>query len=117
MVVFIIFINDSFIPLSFIRGLVYVLLDRYFKICSPDHIFHSLVLKREEYFLNNCYPIAFFDRFVCIFFDQIFSPLHLAISLPLNASGISASHLLALILYKPKPSLSKFFLLDIYLDR
>ena len=32
---------DSFIPMSFKRGLVYALHDRYFKICSSYEIFHS----------------------------------------------------------------------------
>ena len=65
---------DSFIPLSFKRGLIYSLLNRYFRICSSYHIFHSEVLKLKEFFVNNGYPVALFDRCLSIFLDKIFSP-------------------------------------------
>ena len=64
---------DSFIPLSFKRGLVYTLLDRYFKICSSYHIFHSEVIKLKNFLTNNGYPTPFFDLCLGKFLDKVFS--------------------------------------------
>ena len=50
------------------------MLNRYFRICSSYHIFHSEVLKLKEFFVNNGYPVALFDRCLSIFLDKIFSP-------------------------------------------
>ena len=58
---------DSFIPLSFKRGLVYTLFDRYFNICSSYHFFHSEVIK-----VKNRYPIPF-DFCLGEFLDKVFS--------------------------------------------
>ena len=65
---------DSFIPLSFKRGLIYSLLNWYFRICSSYYIFHSGVLKLKEFFVNNDYPVALFDCCLSIFLNKIFSP-------------------------------------------
>ena len=65
---------DSFIPLSFKRGLVYTLLDRYFKICSSYHLFHSEILKLKKILLNNGYPEVFLDRCIRVFLDRLFCP-------------------------------------------
>ena len=48
---------DNPIPISFKRGLIYTLLDRYFKICSSYHLFHSEVLKLKNILLGNGYPV------------------------------------------------------------
>ena len=65
---------DSFIPLSFKRGLVYTLLDRYFKICSSYHLFHSEILKLKKILLSNGYPEVFLDRCIRVFLDRLFCP-------------------------------------------
>ena len=64
---------DSFIPLSFKHGLVYTLLDRYFKKCSSYHIFHSEVVKLKNFPTNNGYPIPFFDFCLGKFLYEVFS--------------------------------------------
>ncbi len=69
---------DSFIPFSFKRGLIYTLLDRYFKICSSYHHFHAEVTKLKGFLLNNGYPESFIDRCTRSFLDRIFT------STPLN---------------------------------
>ena len=56
---------DSFVPLSYERGLVYTLLDCYFKICSSFHHFHAEVLKLKKFLLMNCYPEIFLHRLFC----------------------------------------------------
>ena len=43
----------SFIPFSFKRGILFTLLDRYFKICSSYHYFHAAVVKLKTLLLNN----------------------------------------------------------------
>ena len=63
---------DSFIPISFKRGLIYTLLDRYFKISSSFHYFHEEVLKLKRLLLNNGYPEALVDRCTRTFLDRIF---------------------------------------------
>ena len=65
---------DKFIPLSFKCGLIYLLLNRYFRTCSCYHIFHSEVVKLKEFFVDNGYPLALFDHCLSIFLDKIFSP-------------------------------------------
>ena len=65
---------DSFIPFNLKRSLVYTLLDRYLKICSSYHLFHSEVLKLKNLLHSNGYPHAFLDRCVRVFLDRVFSP-------------------------------------------
>ena len=65
---------DSFIPFSFKRGLLYTLLDRYFKICSSFHYFHAEAVKLKTFLLNNGYPEAFIDRCTRTFLQRIFAP-------------------------------------------
>ena len=64
----------TYTNISVERGLIYSLLNWYFRICSFYHIFHSEVLKLKEVFVNNGYPVALFDRCLSIFLDKIFSP-------------------------------------------
>ena len=65
---------DSFIPFSFKRGLIYTLLDRYFKICSSYYLFHAEVVKLKTFLINNGYPKNFLDRCTCSFLNRIFAP-------------------------------------------
>ena len=65
---------DSFVPLSYKRGLVYTLLDRYFKICSSFHHFHAKVLKLKKLLLRNGCPEVFHYRCTCVFLDRPFCP-------------------------------------------
>ena len=64
---------DSFIPLSFKRGLVYTLLDRCFKTSTSYHIFHSEVIKLKNPLIYNGYPMSFFDLCLPKFLDKVFS--------------------------------------------
>ena len=65
---------DSFIPISYKRGLVYTLVNRYFKICSSYHLFHSELLNLKKLLLNNGYPDTFLDSCIRVFLDKLFSP-------------------------------------------
>ena len=54
-------------PVSYKRCLVYILVNRYFKICSSYQLFHSELL-------NNGYPDTFLDSCIRVFLDKLFSP-------------------------------------------
>ncbi|WP_317582632.1 hypothetical protein, partial [Streptococcus pyogenes] len=64
---------DSFIPVTFKHGLVYTLLNRYFKICSSYLVFQSEVTKLRKLFYDNGYPVSFFNNCLKIFLDKISS--------------------------------------------
>ena len=85
---------ENFIPLSFKRGLINCLLNRYFRICSSYDIFHTEVLKKS--FLRNSYPLAFFENCHSKYLPKIFpcsddNPTETdnrrAICLPFTATG------------------------------
>ena len=63
---------DSFIPISYKRGLINTLLFRYFIISSPYAIFHAEVEKFKKIMNLNGYPEKFFDRIVRSFLNKIF---------------------------------------------
>ena len=62
---------NSFVPLSYERGLVYTLPDRYFKICSSFHYFHADVLKLKKFLLRSGSPEIFLDRCIRVFLDRL----------------------------------------------
>ena len=63
---------DSFIPISYKRGLINTLLFRYFNISSSYAIFHAEVEKFKKIMNLNGYPEKFFDRIVRSFLNKIF---------------------------------------------
>ena len=75
---------DSFIPISFKRGLIYTLLDRYFKICLSYHLFHFEVLKLKTILLSNVFFIVCFvlplgmliPLRIMVFFSLLFNGSH-----------------------------------------
>ena len=63
---------DSFIPISYKRGLINTLLFRYFNISSSYAIFHAEVEKFKKIMSLNGYPDKLFDRIVRSFLNKIF---------------------------------------------
>ena len=63
---------DSFIPISYKRGLINTLLFRYFNISSSYAIFHAEVEKFNKIMNLNGFPEKFFDRIVRSFLNKIF---------------------------------------------
>ena len=63
---------DSFIPISYKRGLINTLLFRYFTISSFYAIFHAEVEKFKKIMNLNGYPEKFFNRIVRSFLNKIF---------------------------------------------
>ena len=63
---------DSFIPISYKKGLISTLLFRYFNISSSYAIFHAEVEKFKKIMISNGYPEIFFDGIVRSFFNKIF---------------------------------------------
>ena len=63
---------DSFIPISYKKGLISTLLFRYFNISSSYAIFHAEVEKFKKIMISNGYPENFFYRIVRSFFNKIF---------------------------------------------
>ena len=63
---------DSFIPISYKRGLINTLLFRYFNISSSYAIFHAEVEKFKKIMNLNGYLEKFFDRIVRSFLNKIF---------------------------------------------
>ena len=63
---------DSFIPISYKRGLINTLLFRYFNTSSSYAIFHAEVEKFKKIMNLNGYPEKFFDRIVRSFLNKIF---------------------------------------------
>ena len=63
---------DSFIPISYKRGLINALLLCFFNIASSYAIFHAEVEKFIKIMNLNGYPEKFFDRVVRSFLNKIF---------------------------------------------
>ena len=63
---------DSFIPISYKKGLINTLLFRYFNISSSYAIFDAEVEKFKKIMSLNGYPEKIFDRLVRSFFNKIF---------------------------------------------
>ena len=53
---------DSFIPISYKKGLISTLLFRYLNISSSYAILHAGVEKFKKIMISNGYPENFFDR-------------------------------------------------------
>ena len=62
---------DSLIPMSFKCGVVYTLLDRYFKIFSSYKIFHSKVIVLKKFLLTVVIWLPFFDCCLKVFLSKI----------------------------------------------
>ena len=59
---------ESFIPITYKRGLINTLLFRYFNISSSYAIFHAEIEKFRQIMTKNGYPEKFFDKVVRSFF-------------------------------------------------
>ena len=63
---------DSFIRISYKKGLISTVLFRYFNISSSYAIFHAEVKKFKKIMISNGYPEKSFDRIVRSFVNKIF---------------------------------------------
>ena len=63
---------ESFIPITYKRGLINTLLFRYFNISSSYAIFHAEIEKFRQIMTKNGYPEKFFDEVVRSFLNKIF---------------------------------------------
>ena len=84
---------DSFIPISYKRGLINTLLFRYFNISSSYAIFHAEVEKFKKIMNLNGYPEKFFDRIVRSFLNKIFEKPS-STSEPIEPKGLFFSRFL-----------------------
>ena len=63
---------ESFIPITYKRGLINTLLFRYFNISSSYAIFHAEIEKFRQIMTKNGYAEKFFDKVVRSFLNKIF---------------------------------------------
>ena len=63
---------DSFIPISYKRGLVNTLIFRCFKICSSYEKLHNQIVYLKEIFKRNRYSNDFVDLCIKKFFDKLY---------------------------------------------
>ena len=61
---------ESFIPITYKRGLINTLLFRYFNISSSYAIFHAQIEKFRQIMTKNGYPEKFFDKIVRSFLNK-----------------------------------------------
>ena len=62
---------DSFSPSAFKIGMMYILVNRYFRICSNWSAFHSQLTILREIFQKNGYPKNFIDTCFKLFLNRI----------------------------------------------
>lgn len=72
----------SFIPLTYKKGLISTLLNRYFKICSSFENFHVEIEKFRKIFNRNGYPTQLYDKCVRVFLDKIYKPAPKSFNVP-----------------------------------
>ena len=65
---------NSFIPMTYKKGLLLSLISRYFNICSPYQSFHCELQNFKQIFSLNVYPTSLIDNCIRTFLDKIFSP-------------------------------------------
>ena len=65
---------NSFIPMTYKKGLLLSLISRYFSICSSYQSFHCELQNLKQIFSRNGYPISLIDNCIRSFLDKIFSP-------------------------------------------
>ena len=63
---------ESFIPITYKRGLINTLLFRYFNISSSYAIFHTKIEKFRQIVTKNGYPEKFFEKIAHSFLNKIF---------------------------------------------
>ena len=63
---------ESFIPITYKRGLINTLIFRYFNISSSYVIFHAEIEKFRQIMTKNGFPEKFFDKAVRSFLSKIF---------------------------------------------
>ena len=62
---------DSFLPDTCKTGMIYTLINRYFRICSSWSLFHQHLILLREIFQKNGYPENFIDRCFSLFLNRI----------------------------------------------
>ena len=65
---------NSFIPMTYKKGLLLSLISRYFNICSSYQSFHCELQNFKQIFSLNGYPTSLIDNCISTFLDKIFSP-------------------------------------------
>ena len=65
---------NSFIPMTYKKGLLLSLISRYFTICSSYQSFHCELQNFKQIFSLNGYPTSLIDNCIRTFLDKIFSP-------------------------------------------
>ena len=66
---------NSFIPMTYKKGLFLSLISRYFNICSSyQSLFHCELQNFKQIFSLNGYPTSLIDNCIRTFLDKIFSP-------------------------------------------
>ena len=73
---------DSFLPSSNKIGLLYILLYRYFRICSDWTKFHLELVKLTDVFKNNSYPENFINNSFKVFLDNKYRIQEKVITVP-----------------------------------
>ena len=72
----------SFIPLTYSKGLIFTLLNRFFRICSTYEHFHLEVQKFRKIFNLNGYPTYFWDKCIQLFLHKIYNPTPSVLTAP-----------------------------------
>ena len=65
---------NSFIPMTYKKGLLLSLISCYFNICSSYQSFYCELQNFEQIFSLNGYPTSLIDNCIRTFLDKIFSP-------------------------------------------
>ena len=73
---------ESFMPISYKKGLIYTLLHRAFVLCCDWNKFHSEVCFLKNTLRKNLFPGHFMDRCIMIFLDKIFIVKDVVVTVP-----------------------------------
>ena len=73
---------ESFMPGSYKKGLIYMLLHRAFTLCSSWVAFHEEVSYLRQTFLKNAYPGYFIDKCTKLFLDKVFIAKRVIFTVP-----------------------------------
>ena len=73
---------ESFMPISYKKGLIYTLLHRAFVLCCDWNRFHSEVCFLKNTLRKTLFPGHFMDRCIMIFLDNIFIVKEVVITVP-----------------------------------
>ena len=77
---------ESFMPISYKKGLIYTLLHRAFVLCCDWNKFHSKVCFLKNTLRKNLFPEHFMDRCIMTFLHKIFIVKEVVITVPKKKS-------------------------------